>query len=132
LITQNIFNSPASLILYIAYRGSEAVGCAALFLTDGVAGLYYVGTLPSHRGKGIGSALTMHCLNNARNLRCKRAVLRASESGERIYMRMGFKKFGEFKKFIWNRHPYRNIVWKAKYLLGIAVDKAMEDAIWFS
>ena len=132
VITQNIFNSPASLILYIANRGSVAVGCAALFLTDDVAGLYYVGTLPSHRAMGIGTALTVHCLNNARNLQCRQAVLRASESGERMYTRLGFKKFGEFKKFIWNRHPYKNMVWKAKYLLGIALDKAMEDAIWFS
>jgi ribosomal protein S18 acetylase RimI-like enzyme len=132
LITQNVFNTPPLLLLYIGYCGGRAVGCAALFLTGEIAGLYHIGTLPSWRGRGIGTALTAHCLNEAKRLQKRRVVLRASESGEKLYTKLGFKRYGEFKKLVWNRHSYRNALWKAKYLLGMAADKIMEDAIWFS
>jgi GNAT superfamily N-acetyltransferase len=50
---------------YVAYDGSTPVGAGAMFLKDGNAWLGIGTTLPTHRGKGVQSAMLARRINDA-------------------------------------------------------------------
>ncbi|MBI1331643.1 MAG: GNAT family N-acetyltransferase [Armatimonadetes bacterium] len=76
---------------FMAMCEDEVVAVSALVLADGVAGMYCVGTLPDHRGKGLGAHLTAEPLRLARNLGYRVGVLQASKLGYPVYERLGFR-----------------------------------------
>lgn len=117
---------------YIGLLKGKPVGCASLFLAAGAAGIYYVGTLPDYRGRGIGKSMTTHCLKKAQEMNFRFAVLRASELGEPIYRKLGFQEYGHFRNFIRIIHPFINFGWKLRYYSKLVLDKFTGDAIWFS
>jgi GNAT superfamily N-acetyltransferase len=97
------FESSCFLKNYIGiYNGLPAVS-ASLFLNSGVVGIYYLGTLPELRGKGLATELTLYLMNGAKELGFRVAVLRASRMGEGIYRRLGFEEFFKFNLLL-----YRN------------------------
>jgi hypothetical protein len=44
---------------YIGHLDGELVATSTILLSDGVAGLYMVATMPEARGKGVGSYTTV-------------------------------------------------------------------------
>jgi GNAT superfamily N-acetyltransferase len=88
--------------MYVGYSGDEAVAANMLFNGGGVASVYAVATVPSARGKGIGSAITLKPLLEARDMGCKYAVLFATEMGIGAYKRIGFRMTDvRINRYLW-------------------------------
>ena len=80
----------------------KPVACGTFFKAAGVVGVLNIGTLPVARGRGIGTAITLQPLLDARQQGCRIAVLFASELGYPIYLRLGFQDLGyKLSRYIW-------------------------------
>jgi ribosomal protein S18 acetylase RimI-like enzyme len=79
---------------FVGYHKQRPVCTAEIFLHGGVAGVYSVSTLAPHRRRGFGRAVTLAALNAAMRAGYEVAVLQASQEGERLYQRVGFRSAG--------------------------------------
>lgn len=85
-----IGNSPWRM--FVGYLNGEPVATNILFNGSGVASVYAVATLPRAQGKGIGAAITLKPLLEARDREgYNYAVLFSTEMGVRVYERIGFR-----------------------------------------
>lgn len=80
--------------LYVGYVDGIPVATSILFNGAGVAGLYGVGTVPHARNQGIGGAMTVTALLDARQEGYQFAVLFSSRQGYPVYKRLGFREVG--------------------------------------
>lgn len=87
---------------YVGYLGGESVATAELFLGAGVAGIYWVSTVPEARHKGIGSAITQAALQQAREMEYHIGILHSSEQGMGIYRQLGFVEKCRMSHYFWN------------------------------
>jgi ribosomal protein S18 acetylase RimI-like enzyme len=78
--------------LFLGLLDGESVATSQLFLGGGVAGLWGVTTLQKARGKGVGTAMSLHPLRVARSLGYRVAVLDSTQQGIGIYRRLGFEE----------------------------------------
>ncbi len=86
---------------FLALWNGRPVGTSQLFLSAGVAGIYNVTCVPEARGHGIGAALTLAPLLDARAIGYRVAILQASQLGARVYRRLGFQGFGRSSLYLW-------------------------------
>jgi len=86
---------------YIALLNNEPVGTSQLFTSAGVAGIYNVSCVPEARGMGVGTAVTLMPLLEARKLGYRVGILQASQMGYKVYRRLGFQDFGKLSVFLW-------------------------------
>jgi GNAT superfamily N-acetyltransferase len=77
--------------MYLGRLEREPVATNMLFTGAGVASVYGVATLPAHRGQGIGGAITLAPLLEARDEGYEHAVLFSSLMGVHSYERIGFR-----------------------------------------
>jgi GNAT superfamily N-acetyltransferase len=77
--------------LYVAFRDDAAVGMASAFYADTTILLTAVAVLPESRRQGIGRALALARLSEARERGCDLAVLGPSPDGEQLYRTLGFE-----------------------------------------
>ena len=88
---------------YLALFNGEPVGTSQLFTSAGVAGIYNVTCMPAARGRGIGAAITLAPLLEARQMGYRVAVLQASSMGYKVYQRLGFQDFGKLSVYLWKQ-----------------------------
>ena len=88
---------------YLGRLGGRPVATAELFVGAGVAAVHHVVTLPDVRRRGIGSAMTLRVLRDARALGYRVGVLTASADGIGSYRRIGFREYCRFRRYEW--HP---------------------------
>jgi len=86
---------------YLALLNGKPVGTSQLFLSDGVTGIYNVTCIPEARGQGIGSAVTLAPLLEAREMGYRISVLQASPKGYNAYRHLGFQDFGKLSLYLW-------------------------------
>src|SRR5687767_10347655 len=86
---------------YLALFNERPVGTSQLFPSAGVAGIYNVTCLPDARGQGIGAAITLAPLLDARAMGYRIGILQASSLGYRVYRRLGFQDFGKLSVYLW-------------------------------
>ena len=86
---------------YLGVVNGMPVATSQLFLAAGVAGIYNVTCLPQARRQGIGAALTMAPLLEARRLGYRISILQASSLGYPVYRRLGFQDFGKLNFYLW-------------------------------
>ena len=79
-------------LIYTAYLEGKLVGTSSIFYDAGVAGIYTVAVSSDARRKGIGAAITLHPLLEARNKGYRIGILQSSELGYKVYQRLGFEK----------------------------------------
>jgi GNAT superfamily N-acetyltransferase len=85
---------------YVGYVEGVPVASSALFLSDGVAGVYNVGCAPDARRRGYGEQMTWHAVRRGVAQGCDIASLQASEMGRPIYERMGFRLVAPYRTFV--------------------------------
>jgi ribosomal protein S18 acetylase RimI-like enzyme len=86
---------------YLAFLDGRPAATSQLVPAEGVAGIFYVATLPEFRNRGIGYAATLHACEAGREIGYRIATLQASPMGEPVYRRMGFIKCGEVWAYQW-------------------------------
>ncbi len=86
---------------YLALLDGKPVATSQLFLSEGIAGIYNVSCIPDARGQGIGSAVTLAALLEARQIGCRIGVLQASKEGYNVYRRLGFQDYGKLSVYLW-------------------------------
>lgn len=89
---------------YLAYLDGKPVGTSQLFISAGVAGIYNVSALPEVRGRGIGTAITLAPLLDAKRMGYHVSVLQASKAGYKVYQKLGFEDFGKMSLFLWENN----------------------------
>jgi GNAT superfamily N-acetyltransferase len=86
---------------YLGHLGGEPVATALRMDGAGVTGLYILGTVAHARRRGIGAALTLAPLREARALGYRAGILHASPQGYPLYHRLGFRQYCTLNRYLW-------------------------------
>lgn len=89
------------LHLYLGTLDGEPVATSELFFAAGVASIGRIVTVHAFRQRGIGTAITLHTMREARRAGYRIAVLTASPMGINIYRRLGFNECCLISSYGW-------------------------------
>lgn len=87
---------------YVAYKDSKPVAAASIVITRPMAGIYWVGTVESARGQGLGSSIAQASTNFGFDLGAEAVILQASLVGESIYEKLGYDTITYYRTYIVN------------------------------
>lgn len=88
--------------MFVGTLAGQPVATNMLFNAAGVASVYGVGVVPAARGRGIGGAITLKPLLEARDEGYRYGVLFSTEMGQSVYERIGFRATGtRINRYLW-------------------------------
>jgi ribosomal protein S18 acetylase RimI-like enzyme len=93
------FLRDAEVQAFVGHLGGHAVGYSLAIRSAGATGVYNVGTLPSARRRGVGTALTGAAVAAGRAAGFDCAVLQSSEMAVSMYEAMGFRTVAPYVVF---------------------------------
>lgn len=101
---EKMYESEASLIdanirAFVIYRDDTPVSAVMTVLSEEVAGIYWVGTVESARGQGLGSFVAQIATNAGFDSGKNLVILQASEAGERVYKRLGYQTITRYRSY---------------------------------
>ncbi len=106
-VADSLFARPASVLASCAsivvaeVDGTPAGGALSIVnAARGVGGVYWVGTVPGARRRGVGEAVARFVTNAAFARGARRVTLEASRGGEPIYSRMGYRQVGRYARLL--------------------------------
>jgi GNAT superfamily N-acetyltransferase len=102
VVTNHGFRDDAAVHYYLGRLGNQPVATSLLYLGGGVAGIYNVATLPEVRRQGIGRALTIAPLLEARTWGYRIGTLQSTPMGHNLYRRLGFREYCTFHAYFWS------------------------------
>jgi ribosomal protein S18 acetylase RimI-like enzyme len=85
---------------FVGYLEGVPVAVSSLVMTDGVAGVYAVATLPHARKRGIGAAMTLHAMCEGKRRNADVAVLQATDMGRPVYEQIGFRTVFNYQNYL--------------------------------
>lgn len=94
------FSESSPLQNYLGFINGEPVGTSTLFIGGGVAGIWGVSVAPNARKKGVGTAMTVVPLLDAKSKGIDTGVLFASKIGESVYRKIGFQETFKVKHYV--------------------------------
>lgn len=97
--TLAVLHAPHIVTVVALVDGTVAAG-AMVIVTHGVAGVYWVGTTPAARGRGLAELCTRAAGNAGFDLGARVAALQASVMGEPVYRRMGYVEVTRYPSFV--------------------------------
>ena len=86
---------------YLGYWRGEAVATASTVVGAGVVGLYQVATLPQARGFGLGTAISLAAMQDARRRGQRQAILHSTPMALSVYRRLGFEPVTNLDIYLW-------------------------------
>jgi hypothetical protein len=90
----------ANAAAFLARLDGRPVGIAMTIVSQGVAGIYWVGSTSEVRGRGLGWTVTATAVNAGFDLGAEIASLQASPMGESLYRSMGFETVFDYGLFM--------------------------------
>jgi ribosomal protein S18 acetylase RimI-like enzyme len=97
LFFKPVFALPPSYFFLGYYKGEPAAFALAYAMEEALV-IFHIGTKQEFRNKGLGFAMTQHCLLHVPSA-TSYALLEATPMGEPIYIKMGFKEVGRVQLF---------------------------------
>ena len=110
-----LINKKDDMTHYIAYLNGKPVSTSTLFITDNIAGLYNIITIPEGRNNGLGKIMTKVPLEEGKKQGCKIAILQATELGVPLYSKLGFNEVCTFDLFM-KLHGKSSITFPGAYI----------------
>ncbi len=93
------FAADEEVRLFVGRLDGRPVGTSIAIRSRDASGVYNVGTLPSARRRGVGSALTWAAVEAGRAWGCDTIVLQSSVMGLSLYSDMGFRTVAPYVAF---------------------------------
>jgi GNAT superfamily N-acetyltransferase len=81
---------------YLAFLDGKAIASSMVLLSNHIATIDMVATLPEYRKMGIGTAMVIAPLLYAKEKGYELGVLQASQAGEPVYRKIGFEEYCRF------------------------------------
>ncbi len=85
---------------YVGYQDGEPVTCGLGVVTGATIGVYNIATVEGARRRGLGAAMTRRVVADGAAKGCDVAILQASEMGEPVYERLGFRTVVEYYGYV--------------------------------
>ena len=92
---------------YLGYLDGQPIARAMSFADGDVTVIYWLTTLRTHRGRGVGKAMAHRLLSDARQSGSRMAVISTPQTGLELCRQMGFKSYCQFHVYHWPPSPLR-------------------------